>query len=318
MQSKVSIIIPVYKVEDYLEKCIDSIIGQSYKNIEIILVDDGSPDNCGKICDEYASKDRRIKVIHKTNGGLSDARNYGMDVATGEYICFVDSDDFISQYYVQRLLTVGLLNGSDIVVCNFEFIDEKGNKWIRKEKETKVYTSEEAIRDLLTVQNTEVMVWNKLYKRSLFTKNNIKFPVGKIHEDNFTTYRLYDKANNVSLINDKLYYYLQRNNSIMSTFNKKRFDILVAIDEINEYFRDENRFVLERQCNELLIYLSLLNNMIKTNYNGEEKEHIINRILENKSIYLKNKYISLQKKIMIIILRLNRNLYYKMFLLLKK
>ncbi len=315
----VSVVVPIYKVEQYLKKCVDSIIKQTYKNIEVILVDDGSPDNCGKICDEYAQKDKRIKVIHKENGGLSEARNFGLDKAKGEYICFIDSDDFVSCEYVEKLLIAALINHSDIAACNFKYIDEDGKISVRKEKEDKVYTSSEAIKDIFTLdQNTEIMVWNKLYKRTLFTDNHIKYPVGKIHEDNFTTYKLYDKANSVALISDKLYYYLQRENSIMATFNKKRFDVLIAVDEIKEYFKDRKEFEEEVSCNELLVYLSLINNMIKTHYDGKEQLEVVDKIKNNKNVFFKNKLIPLQKKLMVVLLLTNLNLYSKLFLLLKK
>ena len=315
----VSVIVPIYRVEQYLNKCVDSIISQTYKNIEIILVDDGSPDSCGQMCDEYKKIDKRIKVIHKENGGLSDARNFGLEAATGEYICFVDSDDFVSELYVEKLLKTALKNKTDIVACNFQYMDEKGKTWVRKEKREKIYSTKEAIKDIFTTnQDTEVMMCNKIYKRSLFIDNNIKFPVGKVHEDNFTTYKLYDKANKISLINDKLYYYLQRDNSIMSTFNKKRFDALLALDEIKEYFKNKPGFEKEIECNEILVYFSLINNMIKSNYDGKEKLEIVNRIKQNKLSYLKNKIISFKQKAMILLLLFNFNLYSKIYLKLKK
>lgn len=315
----VSIVVPIYKVENYLKKCVDSIINQTYKSLEIILVDDGSPDNCGVICDEYKKMDKRIKVIHKKNGGLSDARNRGLDVATGEYICFVDSDDFVSELYIEKLLKKALKEKADIVACNFQYIDELGKIWVRKEKEDKVYFSKEAIKDIFTTtQDTEVMMCNKIYKKNLFVDNNIKFPVGKLHEDNFTTYKLYDKANKIILINDKLYYYLQRNNSIMSTFNKRRLDILLALEEIKEYFKDRPDFFDVIVCNELLVYLSLLNNMIVTNYDENEKLEIINKIKLSKMTYLRNSVISIKQKIMVLILQFNFNLYSKIYLKFKK
>ena len=272
-ENLVSIIIPVYNVEDYLKRCVDSIIGQTYKNIEIILIDDGSTDKSGNICDDYLKADKRIKVIHKKNGGLSDARNFGLNISQGDYVCFVDSDDFVSELYVEKLLENSLRTGADVCACNFYYIDEFNKKWIKAEKQEKIYKSDEAIKDIFTVkQNTEVMVWNKIYKKELLDKNDIKFPVGKIHEDNFTTYKIYDKANYVSLINDKLYYYYQRSDSIMGkAFNKKRFDILIALKEIKKYFSKDNRLQKEVQCNELLINISLLNNMIKANYSSRKK-----------------------------------------------
>ena len=306
-------------VEKYLKKCIDSIINQTYKNIEIILVDDGSSDNCGKICDEYAKKDERIKVIHKKNGGLSDARNSGLDIATGEYICFVDSDDHISNTYVEKLLSAALKNHADIVACNFLYIDEKDRTWIKKEKKEKLYSSSEAIKDIFTTsQNTEIMVWNKIYKTRLFIDNNIKFPFGKIHEDNFTTYKLYDKANCIYLINDKLYYYLQRDNSIMSKFNEKRFDILLSLEEIKEYFKEKPGFQLEIECNEFLVYLSLIHNMIILEYQGKEKKEIRNKIANNWTSYFKNKIIPMRNKIMLLILITNLEFYSKFYLFMKK
>jgi len=163
------------------------------------------------------------------------------------------------------------------------------------------------------------MVWNKIYKKELFDKNDIKFPVGKIHEDNFTTYKLYDKANFVSLINDKLYYYFQRSDSIMGkAFNKKRLDILIALEEIKKYFGKDNRLQKEVQCNELLINMSLLNNMIKVDYSKKMQLKIKDSITSQKYLYLKNSLIPLSKKIMLIILSINYNLYSKLLITLKK
>ena len=319
-ENLVSIIIPVYNVEDYLKRCVDSIIGQTYKNIEIILIDDGSTDKSGNICDDYLKADKRIKVIHKKNGGLSDARNFGLNISQGDYVCFVDSDDFVSELYVEKLLENSLRTGADVCACNFYYIDEFNKKWIKAEKQEKIYKSDEAIKDIFTVkQNTEVMVWNKIYKKELFDKNDIKFPVGKIHEDNFTTYKIYDKANYVSLINDKLYYYYQRSDSIMGkAFNKKRFDILIALKEIKKYFSKDNRLQKEVQCNELLINISLLNNMIKANYSKKMQLKIKNSIVQEKKSYLKNNLIPFSKKIMIMILSINYNLYSKLLIMLKK
>ena len=315
----ISVIVPVYKVEKYLSKCVESILNQSYSNLEIILVDDGYQDKYGQICEEYTSKDNRIKVIHKENGGLSDARNYGLNNSTGDYVCFVDSDDFVASDYVEKLLDACIKNNSDISACNFYYINEDGKKWVRKEKKGKIYTSEEAIKDIFSPsQDTEVMTWNKLYKKNLFIENHIEFPKGKIHEDNFTTYKLYDKANKITLISDKLYYYLQRQNSIMSTFNKKRFDILLALEQIEKYFGKNRKFSSELDYNEMTTYFSLLNNMILFNYVGMEKNDIIKKIKSNKKKFLKNKYSNIKRKIMIIVLCLNQYIYEKVIFFLKK
>lgn len=178
-QELISVIIPIYNVEKYLKKCIDSIINQTYKNLEIILVDDGSPDNCGKICDEYAKKDQRIRVIHKKNGGLSDARNAGIDIAKGKYIAFVDSDDYVEKEYIEIMYKELKKNNVKIVQCginkisdNEEIIDNYGylkdelinSQRIMEEKYTKYPIS-------------NVVAWNKLYDIDLF--KNIRYPVRK-------------------------------------------------------------------------------------------------------------------------------------------
>lgn len=313
----VSIVVPIYNVERYLQKCIDSIMGQTYENLEIILVNDGTLDNSLEICEKNQKLDSRIKVISQENGGLSKARNTGIKNSTGEYICFVDSDDFIDKDYVARLLNGALENGAEICACGFHYVNEKNKILKTKQKENKIYTSIESVKDMLTgVQNTEVMVWNKIYKMSLFTDNNILFPVGKINEDNFIMYKLYDKANKVTLIEDNLYYYLQRNTSIMGKFNKKRLDILEALEQTKEYFKNRN-LEEELNCYEVLIQLSLINLMIRNNYYGIEKQNLIDNIIENKDKYLKNNYINTKNRLLIKILEKDISLYSKIILLKK-
>ena len=169
MEELISIIVPIYRVEKYLNRCIDSILSQSYRNLEIILVDDGSPDNCSIICEEYAKKDKRIKVIHKKNGGLSEARNYGIEASTGDYIMFVDSDDYISKDMCKTLLINALENNADIVVCNFKevYTDkvEKINKQCIKGNLEVISNIEVLYKYLLKTTIDMVVVWNKLYKR---------------------------------------------------------------------------------------------------------------------------------------------------------
>ncbi len=317
----VSVVVPIYKVERYLDKCVNSIINQTYSNLEIVLVDDGSPDNCPVICDEYAKKDSRIRVIHKANGGLSDARNVGIENSEGEYICFIDSDDYVHEDYISKLLTGALNNDADICVCNFYYVNEKGKIWERKQKYAKVFSSTEALKDIFTTdQNTEIVVWNKIYKRDLFIKYNIRFPKGKIHEDNFTTYKLYDKANKVVLISDNLYYYLQRENSIMSVFDERRFDLLQAVDETKTYFKNNKVLKPYLMYYEVLMLLFLFNNMIKFNYNGKMRQEIKNIIKNKKKFILDSPLISKAKKDMIWLLCFSEKLYsllYKMVLIIR-
>lgn len=300
----VTIVVPMYNVEKYIEKCLNSLINQTYKNIEIIIINDGSKDNSLSIAEKKAKGDSRIKIISQPNQGLSAARNAGIDNASGSYICFVDSDDFVHQDYVKLLLECILKNEADISACGFFYIDEEGNKWKRKEKENKLYNNEEALKDIFSKeQNTEIMTWNKLYKIQLFRDNKIYFPIGRYHEDNFTTYKLYYYAKKIVMISNELYYYLQRNNSIMGQkFNKKRLDIIDAIEETKNFFKDKELDLYEEiQCYEILTKINILNNMIRDKYKEKEKKDIVKDIKENKKNYKKNKYIDKKTKTALIL-----------------
>lgn len=217
----ISVIIPIYKVEAFLDNCITSVVEQSYKDLEIILVDDGSPDNCPVICDKWASQDKRIKVIHKTNGGLSDARNAGLDVATGEYLSFVDSDDWIAPNMYQVMIDTIQKEDADICSCGI-MVSYKD-----RQEPSKICSfvgnSEEALNMIYNDTAYPVAAWNKLYRRKCW--DDFRFPVGKICEDTFTTYLLVDHAKKIVQISNPLYYYRIREDSIMtSTFTRKRMD----------------------------------------------------------------------------------------------
>ena len=180
---KISIIVPIYNVEKYLEKCIKSILSQTYKNLEIILVDDGSPDKCGMICDKYKEIDDRIIVIHQENKGLSGARNTGLKNANGKYVCFIDSDDYINEHMIETLYENLIKTGSDISICDFFQVKENENIKIKKiENAVKIMNKQECLKKLLYHKyKLDIVTWNKLYKQELF--NNIEFPEGKIYED---------------------------------------------------------------------------------------------------------------------------------------
>lgn len=240
MNQLISVIVPIYKVENYLKKCINSIVNQTYNNIEIILVDDGSPDNCGIICDEYAKKDKRVKVIHKKNGGLSDARNYGIEASTGDYIIFVDSDDYISKNMCEILIKNALKYDADIISCNYkEIYSDNNREKINKQsikKELEIYNNLEVIYKYFFDYTIDInVVWNKLYKRKIFFGNNcVRFPKGKLHEDDYTVCKLYYYANRIVIINDALYYYVRHCNSITGRFSE--INILDKIDAIIEHY----------------------------------------------------------------------------------
>lgn len=223
----ISIIIPVYKVEEYIEHCIESVINQTYPKIEIILVDDGSPDRCPQICDEWSKQDNRIKVIHKENGGLSDARNIGMTVAQGKYIAFVDSDDWVDKEYISMLYYAAQNTGSDIAACNIRIVyDENSIEKSASQANVRCYSPKEALKTILQGEGFRAVAWNKLYKRELIM--NESFEVGRLHEDEFFTYRIVDKAGKLAFVDAKLYNYRQRNGSIMSAFSIRHLDALVA------------------------------------------------------------------------------------------
>ena len=225
----ISVIVPIYNVEKYLNRCVDSIINQTYKNLEIILVDDGSPDNCGKICDEYAKKDKRIKVIHKKNGGLSDARNAGIDLAKGKYIGFVDSDDYIEKDMYSYLYNLVLENNAQISICNWYEVNE--NERIDKNIKFNDFTigKDRAIEMLIQDKIIKNYAWNKLYDISLFKKYDIRYPYGRKMEDVGTTYKLFYYSKKIAIGNKPEYNYIIRSNSIM---NSKNFQFYVDYYEI--------------------------------------------------------------------------------------
>lgn len=266
----ISIIVPVYNVEAYLRKCIDSILAQTYKSIEVILVDDGSSDQSPEICDNYAKEDSRVTVMHQKNGGLSDARNTGIEAVSGSWISFIDSDDWIEEDFIERLLNLATRHKADIGICGHRKVLEGGvveATTIKPKPQATAMNNLDALRDLLTRQRCGgVMTWNKLYRAHIFTDNNIRFPKGRVHEDNFTTYKTLYYANKVAYMDEPLYNYLQRGDSIMGEpFSLKRLDILDAIDE-TEQFIDTHELPLSEEityyraiiCMQLLqkIYLS--------------------------------------------------------------
>ena len=221
MSDLISVIIPIYKVEEYLDECVTSVVGQTHNNLEIILVDDGSPDNCPQICDDWAKKDDRIKVIHKKNGGLSDARNAGIEVASGEYIAFVDSDDYIKPDMLEKLFAAICRENADIAACGIlDCREYRQTAWGCRDFSG---TSEQILAMLYNDASYPVAAWNKLYRRSCWRE--LRFPVGKTCEDAFTTYQLVHNAERIVMIPEALYCYRIRPGSIMtSAFSLKKMD----------------------------------------------------------------------------------------------
>ena len=211
-QPLVSVIVPVYKVADYLDRCIQSLVDQEYENIEIILVDDGSPDDCADKCDGWARIDNRITVIHKRNGGQSDARNYGMLIVSGDYISYIDSDDYVSVDFIEVLVSIALKYNSDIVVCDYVKFGKNGvYEASPDDLEVRCFSTVEGLSALIAEDPFHLHVWDKLYRRK--TIQDIQYDVGKIHEDVFWLFQAFGSAEKIIKINRTMYYYLQRESS---------------------------------------------------------------------------------------------------------
>lgn len=318
MKDKISIIVPVYKVEKYLSRCVNSLINQTYRNIEIILVNDGSPDNCPAICDDFSKKDNRIKVIHKENGGLSDARNIGIENSTGKYLSFVDSDDWVEDDFIETLYSNIINENADISIINYTLIWNNGkirvNDYIG---DYYVYNQEEAIKELLKQKKFQCMVCQKMYKREIFS--DIRFPLGKIYEDVAVSLPTFLKADKVVVSGDPKYYYFQREDSIVNEkFNEEKLFFLDCCNEIIDYSNKHNEIFDKEAYNfylgALLILIMQLYSDDKT-IDSEICERLEKEIRKNKKHIFLNSVIDLNKKIalLLILLRIPRKLIYNIW-----
>ena len=306
----ISVIVPVYKVEQYLVKCVNSIIAQTYSNIEIILVDDGSPDKSGELCDSLAKLDHRIRVIHKSNGGLSSARNAGIDIAKGEYIGFVDSDDFIEPYMYEKLLN--LINGekTKLAVCAVNYVFEDGKKRHKPLLgENYTFDFKHAIIEMNTHRIFDMGAWSKLYHRSLF--DNLRFPTGKLSEDYYIMFKILDRAQNISYLDVPCYNYLQRKNSITRN---------VRINHDHEYAAREQMLYLDKKYPEMKVVshtsyasaaLTVFDFYIKNNVPcpKENLQHFREVVNQNKKYIEQADYLSTSKRIQFSLFLISPTLY---------
>ena len=313
---RISIVVPIYNVEKYIKKCVDSLLNQTYKDIEIILVDDGSPDNCKIICDEYKNKDERIKVLHKKNGGLSDARNKGTEIATGEYILYVDADDFLEKTACEELIGIIQKFNPDIVCFNCNKVNEEGkcinqNSTIYRyenTKNTKTLTFEEAMLDNLYRKSIRYEAWSKIYKKEIVLKD--KFPIGMLAEDFATFYKFLKDAKSIIYYDRCLYNYVVRDGSIMSEKKVKLYiDIYRTEQEIYTIFnticksKNEKEQLEKRHFNNLAkIYAKIYNT------SNEKYKEIESKVKEDmdkiKFSLLKNK-----EKFLYCIYKINKGLF---------
>lgn len=244
MKRKISVIVPIYNVEKFLKKCIDSIINQTYKNIEIILVDDGSTDGSGKICDDAKEKHKNVVVIHKKNGGLSSARNAGIDASTGDYLSFIDSDDFIDLEMYEVMIESIERTGKDIASCG-RIVDIYGthsNIEFCLNKEL-IYNKKDAIKQILNFNDIDVSACDKIYKKKLF--KNIRYPEGKISEDAAVIFELVNSSNGIVHVGKPFYHYVFRKKSISkSCYSVKNLDILTNLKNTQKFIEDNyNEFI---------------------------------------------------------------------------
>lgn len=281
----VSIIVPIYNVEKYLEKCILSLLSQTYKNIEILLIDDGSTDTSPLIVDQYAMKSNKIRVFHKANGGLSDARNYGIQHSKGQYLFFLDSDDWIKPKTIEILYNNLIHYNADVSEAQYVQVDDENYVINEDNKKVHLLNNIDASINLRNYHLNQIVAWNKMYKKECFS--SIRFPVGKIHEDEFTTYKILYNANKIVVTEQALFYYRKTPNSIINReITRKRLDILDAYDEaINFYSEKKEKKLLYLT---LLNYLYILIDLNKKSIRSKDRDYIY--------IVIKNKYFSLCKK----------------------
>ena len=293
---KVSVIVPIYNVEEYINKCVDSILNQTFKEFELILVDDGSTDNSGNICDTYKSIDDRVHVIHKNNGGLSDARNFGIEAATGEFLYFIDGDDFIHEDTLESMYNSIMKTNSDIAICNMV-------RYYGETDTEKFYNPVEKMKVLDDNYRFETLkqpsVCNKMFKAILF--KNIKFPLKKYYEDTFIYHELLFNARRVVLTGKDSYYYRSRRGSIISGgYNKKYFDFIEAV-YLRALFLDKNN--IHSYADEA--YLHLYSSLAIAYKNTEVDEAEVKSLLEKSKVryneifkrIIRDSHFSIKKKL---------------------
>lgn len=283
----ISVIVPIYNVEKYLHRCVDSILAQTFSDFELILVDDGSPDNCGKICDEYAEKDSRIHVIHKENGGLSSARNAGIDWtfenSDSKWITFIDSDDWVHPKYLEFLYDAATKTGLGVSICDFERTTGEATKIFDSYEKNMVIGTEE----FFCKKNVNaVIACAKLFKKEDFI--DIRFPLGKLHEDEFTTYKILFKYDKIAFVDAPLYFYYVNQSSIMkSNWSPKRLAAFEAYNLQMNYFL-ENKYYEAYYFKEIQ-YANLLWHHIQLCQDTEYKE-TYEKVLKNKLRYYLKKH----------------------------
>ena len=298
----ISVIVPVYNVEQYLERCVHSVLKQSYHNLEIILVDDGSTDKSGELCDQFKKVDSRITVFHKANGGLSDARNCGLDNATGEWVSFVDSDDWIHEDYIRNLYELAMANSCEIAVATYCIVKDKvAHVKTVKNNTVKIMDKMESLKSLLYQKHFTTSACAKLFKGELFSE--IRFPIGKLYEDVEAIYNVFSLSNQVVFTNEILYYYFQRQTSIVrSAFSLRKMDYIyntkLILDDVKEKYPKLINAALSRV---LWADVHVLVHMDKVSDYSKEYENIWSDIRKYRKKVICDKNVPLKNKVVLIL-----------------
>ena len=316
MEEKISVIVPVYNVEDYLERCVDSILKQTYSNLEILLVNDGSTDKSGELCDQLALRDQRIRVVHKENGGLSDARNRGIDEASSDLIGFIDSDDYIDEDMYETLYSHLREANADLSMCgHYDVYHQIPEKQVSEIK-TWELSSEEAIKMVMEAKILSVTAVNKLYKKELF--NHLRFEVGKIAEDAFIMIRLLDQCQKVVATNEKKYYYVHRENSITTQkFSLKFLNVIEAYEQNANIIREHYPALADVATMRLnWAYFYVLDRLlIDSDFKDKVLEDkLIHFLKQNRVNILRDSRFTNARKISFLALLLSRKLYTRILL----
>ncbi len=309
--AKVSVIVPVYNVEQYLSRCLNSILNQTLQDIEIILVDDGATDRSGEICDDYEKKDDRIKVIHKPNGGLSDARNTGAKMATSEYLIFIDSDDYIAENMIEKLYEMVQGNHADFSACGVYNVYVNGATPQCNVIEEFVCSNQEAFAHILVGQKIPGTICNKLIKREI--ANTLQFPVGRLYEDAFYTTQLMQKVQTVAVTTEPMYYYCHREGSITTTpFRKKDMDVVAAYETNLEIVKEKYPDIVEQAEFRLeWAYFTVLDRILLLEKYREVEEFgkVVKFLRKNMKSILTSKYFYKSRKIGALVLAFNVKFY---------
>ncbi len=282
----ISVVIPIFNGQNHMRRCVDSVINQTYKNLEIVLINDGSTDSTPAICDEYARLDSRVRVHHKENGGLSDARNVGIDISSGEYITFIDSDDFILPDYAQYLYSLIVKFDADMSICTHTVVCRGGRRIVLGDGKDVCLSPEQALREILYHGRVDLSVWAKLYHRSVF--EGIRYPYGKYFEDAGTTYRVIDNCKRIASGGVSKYEYILRNGSMISDkFTTRKLDLLEMTDRMAAYVSEKYpSLALAALRRRVYARFSTINQMVHEAGMSEERREMIKFIRENQKVIL--------------------------------